>query len=242
MTNLLCLDTETTGTDPFKDRIIQANLSLMNGLGEVVQSQTWLIDPQIDVPADSTAIHGFTTEYLQDNGVHPGEALEQIRAIIQSECIDSRSALPLVIYNAPFDTTFLNAELRRWDFETLPYHGAGRIRVLDGLVLDKHIYLKRKGKGMRKLTAVAPIYGVPVEANAHDAGADNLMSGRVVLQQLGMLDDLGYSVEALQEWQQVWFEQQATSLEGWLRREKPDLVISKEWPVRPLFDTKGAAA
>lgn len=232
MTHILCLDLETTGIDPLNDRVIQANLTLMDGLGFVQQSATWLINPGIDIPAESTKVHGFTTRDLQERGGDPRLALEQIRAIIQSECVDRGPVVPLVIYNASFDTTFLNAELERHEMTPLFYAGAEAIQVIDPMVLDRQIYEKRKGKGGRKLVNVAPIYGVPVEANAHDAAADNLMSGRIALKQLEILQMQGYSIATLKTYQPVWYEAQMASLEKWLRRSDPNERTNREWPIR----------
>jgi len=57
----IVLDTETTGLDPLTgDRVIEvAAVELLNLLptGEVFHS---LIDPERDIPAEASRIHGFT--------------------------------------------------------------------------------------------------------------------------------------------------------------------------------------
>ncbi|MEV5068875.1 DNA polymerase III subunit epsilon [Microbacterium sp. LMI12-1-1.1] len=233
---LVPFDTETTGTDVENDRIVQAFLGLMGPDGHWQKAQTWLINPGVPVPEGAARVHGLSTEHLQQHG-NPDvrSVLEQIRSIIVAEVYD-RPDVALVIYNAQFDTTILNAELRRHGLEEIDY---SRVNVIDPLVLDKRIYKFRRGSGARKLTAVAPIYGVPVEENAHDASADCLMAGRVALQQLRHEYLQGQTITRLQHYQRVWKAEQSADLEKWFRtkapadRRDPNLVIPRDWPIIP---------
>lgn len=233
---LIPMDFETTGLDHENDRIVQAFLGLMSPEGWWVKEQTWLINPGVPVPEGAAKVHGLSTEHLQAHG-NPDVrgVLWQIRSIIEAEAYD-RPDVALVIYNAAFDTTFLNAELRRHDLPEIDYE---RVNIIDPLVLDKRIYKFRKGSGSRKLTAVAPIYGVPVEENAHDASADCLMAGRVALQQLRHKYLQGYSLEQLQAHQRQWRAEQQADLETWFRspkagaRQDVNMVIRREWPILP---------
>ncbi|MDF2694283.1 MAG: exo, partial [Labilithrix sp.] len=202
--------------------------------GHWVKAQTWLINPGIAVPEEAARVHGLSTEHLQQHGNPDSHSvLEQIRAIIVAEAYD-RPDVALVIYNAAFDTTILNAELRRHGLEEIDYT---RVNVLDPLVLDRRIYKFRKGTGARKLTAVAPIYGVPVEENAHDAAADCLMAGRIALMQLRHQYLQGYTLARLQEGQRKWRAEQQADLENWFRnkapvdRRDPNAVMPRDWPI-----------
>jgi DNA polymerase-3 subunit epsilon len=75
--------------------------------------------------------------------------------------------------NARYDFTLLDRETRRHFPGMRPFHPE---LVLDPYVLDKHASPYRKGK--RNLVALCAALGIPVEANAHDAGADCLMAAR----------------------------------------------------------------
>lgn len=118
------LDTETTGLDPASGhRIVEiACLELINHLptGQVFQKY---LNPERDMPPDSFAIHGLSTEFLADMplfGDIAGEFLEFI------------ADAPLVIHNAEFDLKFLNAELAKSGRPALPPQ-----RAIDTVILAR---------------------------------------------------------------------------------------------------------
>ena len=62
----LVLDTETTGLDPATgDRVIE--IAVIEIVNLIPTGEAWhvLLDPERDVPPESTRIHGFTLEMLQ---------------------------------------------------------------------------------------------------------------------------------------------------------------------------------
>ncbi|MUH43295.1 MAG: 3'-5' exonuclease, partial [Actinobacteria bacterium] len=66
-TTFVGFDLETTGTDVVSDRIVSAALVEMDS-HSVVKQRDWLVDPGIDIPAQSTAVHGISTEQVQRDG------------------------------------------------------------------------------------------------------------------------------------------------------------------------------
>ncbi len=228
----LCFDLETTGVDTEEARIVQAFLGLMDHEGNWVRKQEWIVDPGVEVPEGAAAVHGFTTERLQREGRKDVvNVLLEIARIIESE---TRTGSVLTIYNAPYDTSVLNAELRRHGLKEIDYSedAAERIYVIDPLVLDKGVDKYRKGS--RKLVDTARHYGVPVAENAHDAGADCLMTGRVALRLLQGTALDRYSVVDLQRKQRVWKREQSASLQAWFRKQpgQENEVVDGSWPVR----------
>lgn len=163
---MLGFDTETTGVDVDRDRIVTAALVLRDEAGTHVR--TWLIDPGVPIPPGATAIHGITTEQARDEGAAPREALEQIAA----ELARAFSAgVPVVAFNAAFDLCLLEAELRRHRLPTL----SDRLcqppgPVLDPLVLDRAEDRFRPGK--RKLGDLCGLYGVVEQGALHTADVD----------------------------------------------------------------------
>lgn len=105
MTRSVLFDTETTGLDPAGgDRVIEiAALELINDLPTGAHFHT-LLDPERDVPAETTRIHGFTNAHLEGKPKF---------AAIAEELLTFFGDGALVAHNAPFDFGFLNAELAR---------------------------------------------------------------------------------------------------------------------------------
>lgn len=225
---LIVFDTETTGVDVESDRIVTAFVGHMNRAGEWVEKRSWLVNPGVDIPTEASDIHGITTEHAREHGTSPALAIPEIAHIL-SEWADEDH--PLVVYNAPFDLTLLDRELRR-------YIGSGLDpavyrTVLDPLVIDKAI--DRYRRGSRKLTAVAAEYGVPVEGNAHDAEADCLMAGRLAWK---LMAETQLPPSVLHEHSVEWKQVQAESLQEYFRKTDPEAVVSGDWPITTKEETK----
>ena len=76
---LLGFDTETTGTDVTRDRIVTAALVLSHGPGREAETvATWLIDPGVEIPEAAAAVHGISTAHAREHGMQPAEALEEV--------------------------------------------------------------------------------------------------------------------------------------------------------------------
>ena len=66
----IVLDTETTGMDPKDgDRIVEIGCVEIENLMPTGRVLHQYINPERDVPADAVAVHGITTEFLQDKPV-----------------------------------------------------------------------------------------------------------------------------------------------------------------------------
>lgn len=227
---LLCFDTETTGVDVWNDRIVTAFLGLMDDNGSFTQQHHVLINAGVPIPEAASAVHGISTERMLTDGEDPERALDMLAWIINNECIGN--GLPLVAFNAAFDITILTEELKRHGIHVhIP--DWQRITIIDPFVLDKHLTPMRRGP--RKLVNVAPIYGVPVETNAHDASADCLMTGRIALEQLKrheikrIFESGGLTAEQVR-----WRYDQQVSLQAYFRSPKggkPNAVVNNAWPI-----------
>ena len=224
---LLTFDLETTGVDTRTDRIVTAFVGLMNDQGTFEQEYHPLVNPGVEIPEGATAVHGITTAHARDNGIAPSKALEQLRFIIESECVGQ--GIPLVAFNAPFDLTMLKHEIERYG---LPPLEMSKINVIDPMVLDKRLTPIRRGKS--RLTDIAPLYGVPVEANAHDAGADCLMTGRIALTMLKMPQFRDLVIGDLHDAQVGWKAKQAATLQAYFRGKggKPTAIVDGGWPIQ----------
>ena len=163
---LLGFDTETTGIDTQTDRIVTAALVRRDATG--THRRTWLIDPGVEIPQVASAIHGITTAEARAHGARPVDALEEIAATIADALT---AGTPLVAYNASYDLSILDAELRRHGLTTIPERTGGPTEpVIDPLVLDRHEDRYRRGK--RKLVDLCGVYAVVDPGTLHTADAD----------------------------------------------------------------------
>jgi len=227
---LAAFDTETTGLDPERDRIVSAALVVQDAPGRPVRATCWLVDPGVPVPKEASAVHGLTGEHLREHGRRPAEVLgEVVRALAAQQS----SGRPLVVMNAPFDLTLLDRELRRHRDTSLARSvGSAPLCVLDPRVLDKH--LDRYRRGRRTLTDLCGHYGVEL-AGAHDAEADATAALKVV-REVGRrfaprLSSL--SPAELHTLQEVWHAAQARGLQAWFARNGSDEEVDPAWPLRP---------
>ncbi|MBN9495600.1 MAG: DNA polymerase III subunit epsilon [Alphaproteobacteria bacterium] len=107
----IVLDTETTGLDPSKNRIVEIGaIELMNHVPTGRHFHKY-INPEMDIPAEATNVHGITNERV---------AKEPVFAEIAAEFIEFAGDAKFVIHNAEFDMGFLNAEFARLGFEKMP--------------------------------------------------------------------------------------------------------------------------
>lgn len=124
MSRKVLFDTETTGLDPKQgDRVLEfAAIELINDL-PTDRNIRFLINPERDVPADSSRIHGFTNADVEGQPNFAAVA-DDILAFIGDD--------PLVAHNAPFDFGFMDAE-----FSRLGHPKLDRERMIDTLALAK---------------------------------------------------------------------------------------------------------
>jgi DNA polymerase III subunit epsilon len=124
MTRAILFDTETTGLEPqLGHRVIEvAALELMNDLPTGRHFHA-LIHPERDIPEDATRIHGITLAHLADKPRFAEIADEMLAFFDEGH---------LIAHNAPFDFSFLNAELERLGRPALMAE-----RMIDTLVLAK---------------------------------------------------------------------------------------------------------
>ncbi|MGW4891743.1 exonuclease domain-containing protein [Kitasatospora sp. NPDC004240] len=226
---LVGFDLETTGTDPDVSRIVTA--ALVDTVGSRRQgAASWLLDPGVPIPAEAEAIHGIGDDLARSKGRPAKEAVDEIAAAL---CERLAAGRPVVAFNAPFDLSLLDAELRRYGLPVLAERLGGPVApVLDALVIDRAVDKYRKGS--RTLQRVCEVYGVEL-TDAHEAGSDALAAVRVAValaeRYPGQVGDV--PLPELHRRQVDWHREWAESLEAWLRRAKdPQAVIDPRWPLR----------
>ncbi|GHG46296.1 3'-5' exonuclease [Streptomyces griseocarneus] len=226
---LIGFDLETTGTDPARARIVTAAVVETKG-GDVVAGRLWLADPGVPIPAEAAAIHGITSERAAAEGRPAAEVVEEIAAVLAGHWV---LGVPVVAYNASFDLSLLEAELRRHGLRSLGERlgGAGIGPVVDPYTIDRHVDRYRKGR--RTLEAVCREYGVVLDG-AHEAEADALAAVRVARAtalRYPRIADAG--LWELHRDQVRWYGEWAAGYQKWLRRQgDPQAVVDASWPLR----------
>ena len=123
----IILDTETTGLNPQDgDRIVELGcVEVINRMPTGRHFREY-INPERDVPAQATRIHGLTTDFLQDKPTF-AEIVEDFLEFIGED--------DLVAHNADFDMRFVN-----WELENLGLDLVAPARVVDTLQIARSKY------------------------------------------------------------------------------------------------------
>ena len=167
----IILDTETTGLDPNDGhRVIEIGCIEMVNRRLTDRTFHVYINPEREIDQEAIAVHGITNEFLTDKPNFSGIADEFIEFVRDAE---------LIAHNAPFDVSFLEAELER-----IP--GAPSIFSLmhGGAAVDTLAMAKEKRPGKRNsLDALCRDYKVDAsERTLHGALLDAELLTRVYLE------------------------------------------------------------
>lgn len=222
-------DLETTGVDPHTGRIVSAALVPFVS-GEEGPARTWLVDPGVEIPEAAQRVHGISTERAREEGQPTAVALPQI---VDAVCALADTGTTLVGHNIVYDLTVLATEAVRAGLLPSTESLLERIPpVLDTLVVDRKVDTYRRGP--RTLGALAQHYGVSLH-DAHDALADARAAGLIALALARSSPALaGTSAVDLHDQQTVWKREQSASLQEFLRRKRPEAVVSGDWPLERL--------
>lgn len=155
-----CIDTETTGRDVEKDRIVEIGV-VLGRCGAVIDRWSWLVDPGMPIPEESTAVHGIKDEDVRGKPTF-AQVLPEVLAVLSG-------AIPAA-YNAGFDRAFILAEIARSGVALADAPPAFRrdVEWVDPLVLARELYVDEQS---RALGEMAQRLGVEL-VNAHRATDD----------------------------------------------------------------------
>lgn len=223
-------DLETTGTDPLAARIVTA--AVVHHLPDDTEgdmSRRWLVNPGVDIPAAATAVHGITTEHARTNGEPAARA---VAAVADALAAAWSARLPIVIFNAAYDITLLNAELVRHGLVPLTGRaGWAEALIVDPLVIDRAVDRYRRGK--RTLQDAARHYRI-LAHDAHSADGDAVATCRLARAIAARFPEVAAAeAAALRSQQQVWSGEWAARFQAYLRsRGHADAVVDGTWPLR----------
>lgn len=183
LTKPICFfDLETTGINVSKDRIVEIAILKVYPSGEK-ESRTWLVNPEIPIPPETTAIHGITDEDVEDKPTFKELAPQVVQMIEGSDVAGFNSNR--------FDIPLLAEELLRVGQDL----DLKKCRPIDVQV----IFHKMEP---RNLSAAYKFYCDKDLINAHSAEADTLATYEILKAQIAKYEELENSIDFLSEYSQ----------------------------------------
>jgi DNA polymerase-3 subunit epsilon len=224
---LASLDFETTGVDPESDRVLSYAL-----LGDSGADIVGLVDPGVDIPPASAAVHGLTSETLA-GAPDPELAIAEVVAWVQ-DLIER--GVGLVVFNAAYDLTMLRAEAVRWGIAQPDWD---RLLVVDPFVIDWGIERTRGARSARRLGDVATAYGVALD-NAHEASADARAAREIAYAMRRRHPTMATAaLDELMVRQRGWFASRADDWNSYARTVGRSLDDPRGWPLARLPVQRG---
>ena len=176
---IVFFDLETTGVQVAKDRIVEIAILKVFTNGNK-ESKTWLVNPTIPIPAETTAIHGITDEKVANEPTFK-ELAPEISKLIHN--------CDLAGYNSnKFDIPLLAEEFLRAEVD---FDMSGR-KAVD----VQNIFHKLE---QRTLVAAYKFYCDKDLTNAHSAEADTTATYEVLLSQLDKYEELENDINFLSD-------------------------------------------
>ncbi len=178
LTRPLCFfDLETTGTDVARDRIVEISILKIYPNGNK-ESKTWLVNPEMPIPAQAAAIHGITDERVA--GEPTFKALsKQIHGMIKDS--------DLAGFNSDrFDIPLLAEEMLRAEVD---------FDMKNRMSVDVQTVFHKMEK--RTLGAAYKFYCGKELNEAHSAEADTNATYEVLKAQLDRYEELENDVKFL---------------------------------------------
>lgn len=195
-------DLETTGTNVGKDRIVEISILKVNPDASR-ESKTWLVNPEMYIPKEASAVHGIFDADVADAPTFKGIAPKVMEMIAGSDLGGFNSNR--------FDVPLLAEELLRAgiDFDL------SKFRLVDA----QNIFFKMEP---RNLSAAYKFYCDKTLENAHSAEADVLATFEVLDAQVARYDDLPNDIAGLSEFS---FQNRFADLAGFIAFDEKDQEI-----------------
>ncbi|WP_418263482.1 exonuclease domain-containing protein [Flavobacterium faecale] len=172
-------DLETTGIDIGKDRIVEISIFKVYPNGNK-ESKTWLVNPTIPIPPQTTAVHGITDDKVANEPTF-NELAPQVYNMIKDSDLGG--------FNSDrFDIPLLAEELLRAGVD---FDMKNRVSVDVQTIFHK--------KEERTLSAAYKFYCGESLENAHSAEADTKATYEILKAQIERYDDLENDVKSLAE-------------------------------------------
>ena len=165
----LIIDTETSGLDFDKDRIIEIRcLELINGIFTGNKFHQYYKPDDIEISSESEKIHGLSNQFLEEFRTFEDEIEKFMTFVGNSQ---------LIIHNAQFDITMINNALKR--------SGINQINP-DSTICTLEIAKKKFPGSKNNLNALCRRFGISLEnRKKHGALTDSFLLLQVYNELLG---------------------------------------------------------
>jgi DNA polymerase III epsilon subunit family exonuclease len=169
----VAFDTETTGLSPVAARLVELSGVKFRLDGSEVSTFSQLIDPESNIPADATAIHGITDQMVDGQPV--------VKVVIP-QFLDWIGGCEVVLlaHNAPFDLGFLEIALARLKL-CIPENP-----ILDTLVLARALVPEAPNYQLRTLVEYLELES----GGYHRALADSNHARHLLVKLMSMHPDI----------------------------------------------------
>ena len=172
-------DLETTGIQVSKDRIVEISILKIFPNGNK-ESKTWLVNPEMKIPAETTAIHGISDEKVANE-----PTFKELAPIVYQMIKDT----DLAGFNSDrFDIPLLAEEMLRAEID---------FDMKNTVTVDVQTIFHKKEQ--RTLSAGYKFYCGKELEGAHSAAIDTNATYEILLAQLERYPDLDNTIKELSE-------------------------------------------
>lgn len=180
---LAFFDLETTGLDISSDRIIEISILKLFPNGKKI-SKTWLINPEVTIPKESTLIHGITNEQVKNSPKFKDISIEVKNMLVDAD---------LAGYNSnKFDIPLLMEEFLRCKVD---------FNLKEKKKIDiQNIFHKME---KRDLTTAYNFYCSKRLTNAHSAESDTKATYEILISQIDKYKNLENNVNFLDNFSNI---------------------------------------
>ncbi|APR01397.1 exonuclease, DNA polymerase III, epsilon subunit family domain protein [Clostridium botulinum] len=161
--NVVVFDVESTGINTTEDEIVQIAGIKINNKGEAIESFQRFLNPKKSV-GDSYLVHGFSDQFLKENGENKKVVLKDFLKFIKDTVI--------VGHNVTFDISILNSELERLSLEKASFK-----TYYDTLDIARRFYPSLTN---HKLETLSKLFNTETKSS-HDAMDDILATKDILM-------------------------------------------------------------